>query len=84
MELSLRRSLSPFILSIYLPSSTIMFISLVTMYVHIKHIEATIVVHLTAMLVMYTLFQAISVSLPKVGCSKCFSELIVGFRRRLT
>ena len=65
--MTLKRKLAYHIISIYLPSSTIFFISLVTMYVHIKHIEATIMVHLTAMLVMYTLFQAISVSLPKVN-----------------
>ena len=65
------------VISVFLPSSTIFVISLVTMFVHIKHIEATIMVHLTAMLVMYTLFQAISVSLPQVGCSKTFSDLIL-------
>ena len=64
--MTVKRKIAYHVISIYLPSSTIMFISLVTMYVHIKHIEATIIVHLTAMLVMYTLFQAISVSLPKV------------------
>ena len=82
--MTFKRKIAYHIISVYLPSSTIFVISLVTMYVHIKHIEATIVVHLTAMLVMYTLFQAISVSLPKVGRSKCFSKLIAGFRRHLT
>ena len=65
--MTLRRKIAYHIISVYLPSSTIFFISLVTMYVHIKHVEATIMVHLTAMLVMYTLFQAISISLPKVA-----------------
>ena len=64
--MTLKRKIAYHIISVYLPSATIFFISLVTMYVHIKHVEATIMVHLTAMLVMYTLFQAISISLPKV------------------
>ena len=64
--MTLKRKIAYHIISVYLPSATIFFISLVTMFVHIKHVEATIMVHLTAMLVMYTLFQAISISLPKV------------------
>ena len=64
--MTFKRKLAYHIVSVYLPSSTIFIISLITMYVHIKHIEATIMVHLTAMLVMYTLFQALSASLPKV------------------
>ena len=68
--MTLKRKIAYHIISVYLPSATIFFISLVTMYVHIKHVEATIMVHLTAMLVMYTLFQAISISLPKVT-QKC-------------
>ena len=75
--MTFKRKIAYHVISVYLPSSTIFVISLITMYVHIKHIEATIIVHLTAMLVMYTLFQAISVSLPQVGCSNCFSDLIL-------
>ena len=70
--MTFKRKIAYHVISVYLPSSTIFVISLITMYVHIKHIEATIIVHLTAMLVMYTLFQAISVSLPQVGHSKRF------------
>jgi len=68
--MTLKRKIAYHIISVYLPSATIFFISLVTMFVHIKHVEATIMVHLTAMLVMYTLFQAISISLPKTSYIK--------------
>ena len=40
------------------------------MHIDIDHFKATIMVHLTAMLVVYTLFQAISVSLPQVELIK--------------
>ena len=63
------------VISVYLPSSTIFIICLVTMFVHIKHVEATIMAHLTAMVVMYTLFQAVSVRLPQVGWSKPFFQI---------
>ena len=75
--MTFKRKIAYHVISVYLPSSTTFVISLITMYVHNKHIEAIIVVHLTAMLVMTTLFQAISISLPQVGRSKCFPELTV-------
>ena len=82
--MTFKRKIAYHVISVYLPSSTTFVISLITMYVHNKHIEAIIVVHLTAMLVMTTLFQAISVSLPQVGRSKCFPDLIVIFPRHPT
>ena len=61
-----QRKFSYYLISVYIPSLSLFIISLVTMYIDIVHFEATIMVHLTVMLVVYTLFQAISVSLPKV------------------
>ena len=54
------------LISVYIPSLSLFVISIATMRIDIEHFEATIMVHLTAMLVVYTLFQAISVSLPQV------------------
>ena len=65
--ITMSRKIAYHITSVYLPSSTIFVISLITLFVSIEHFEATIMVHLTAMLVMYTLLQAVSVSLPKVS-----------------
>ena len=62
-----QRKFSYHLISVYIPSLSLFIISLVTMRIDIEHFEATIMVHLTAMLVVYTLFQAISVSLPKVN-----------------
>ena len=64
--MSFRRKFSYHVISVYIPSLSLFIISLVTMLVKIEHFDSTIMVHLTSMLVMYTLFQAISVSLPKV------------------
>ena len=54
------------LLSVYIPSTCLLCVSLITNYVSNDHFEANIMVHLTTMLVMYKLFQAISVSLPQV------------------
>ena len=73
--MAFKRKFAYNVISVYLPSSTIFIICLVTMFVHIKHVEATIMVHLPAMVVMYTLFQAVSVRLPQVGWSKPFFQI---------
>ena len=65
-----RRKFAYHFVSVYVPSMSIFIISLITMHIDIDHFEATIMVHLTAMLVVYTLFQAISVSLPQVELIK--------------
>ena len=54
------------LISIYIPSLSLFVISIATMHIDIEHFSTTSMVHLTAMLVAYTLFQATSVSLPKV------------------
>ena len=62
----LKRKFAYHLVSVYIPSLSLLAVSLATLHISIDHFEANIMVHLTAMLVMYTLFQAISVSLPKV------------------
>ena len=61
-----KRKFAYHLISVYIPSFSLLGISLVTLHISIDHFEANIMVHLTAMLVMYTLFQAISISLPQV------------------
>ena len=65
--MTFNRKISYNLIAVYLPTSTIFIISLLTLRVPIEHFEASIMVQLTSMLVMYTLFQAIAVSLPKVN-----------------
>ena len=67
--MSFRRKFSYHLISVYIPSLSLFIITLATMLVKIEHFDSTIMVHLTSMLVMYTLFQAISVSLPQVKLS---------------
>ena len=47
----------PQLVSVYIPSACLLTISLFTGFIENKHFEANIMVHLTTMLVMYTLFQ---------------------------
>ena len=65
-----KRKFAYHLVSVYIPSLSLLVISLSTMHISVDHFEANIMVHLTAMLVMYTLFQAISISLPKVTTNK--------------
>ena len=65
--MTFNRKISYNLIAVYLPTSTIFIISLLTLRVPIERFEASIMVQLTSMLVMYTLFQAIAVSLPKVN-----------------
>ena len=62
----LQRKFAYHLVSVYIPSLSLLVISLATMHISVDHFEGNIMVHLTAMLVMYTLFQAISISLPQV------------------
>ena len=54
------------ILTIYIPSLCLLGVTILTSYIDTEHFEANIMVYLTTMLVMYTLFQTISISLPQV------------------
>ena len=54
----------------YLPTLCIVTIVLVTIFIDQSHFEVTIMVALTAMLVMYTLFQSISGSMPSTAYLK--------------
>ena len=65
-----KRKFSYHLVSVYIPSLSLLAVSLATLHISVDHFEANIMVHLTAMLVMYTLFQAVSISLPKV-CFPC-------------
>ena len=66
-----KRKFAYHLVSVYIPSLSLLTVSLATLYISVDHFEANIMVHLTAMLVMYTLFQAVSISLPQVffSCS---------------
>ena len=71
--MTFHRKISYHMFSTYLPTITIFTVSLLTLRVPIEHFEASIMVQLTSMLVMYTLFQATAGSLPKVSHHKITS-----------
>ena len=54
----------------YLPTACLLLIAEITLYIDESHFEATIMVSLTSMLVMYTLYQSIAVSLPQTAYLK--------------
>ena len=61
-----RRRFENQILTVYIPSLCLLGVTIMTSFINTEHFEANIMVYLTTMLVMYTLFQTISISLPQV------------------
>ena len=49
-----------------------------TLFIDVSHFEATIMVALTSMLVMYTLYQSISATLPKTAYLKMIDYWLLG------
>ena len=70
VELSFQRMFLYHLVSTFLPTVSLLVVSLITMYIDESHFEATIMVSLTSMLVMYTLFQSHSDSLPQTAYIK--------------
>ena len=66
-----------FIATTFMPTICIMFMALVTLFIDQSHFEAIIMVALTAMLVMYTLFQSIAVSLPTTAYLKLLDYWLI-------
>ena len=81
---SLRRKLSSHIFSTYIPTLCLVSIAGFTLFIDYSHFEATIMVALTTMLVIYTLHQGISTNLPQTSYMKMidiwlFGGLVVPF-----
>ena len=66
-----------FIATTFMPTICIMFMALVTLFIDQSHFEAIIMVALTAMLVMYTLFQSIAISLPTTAYLKLLDYWLI-------
>ena len=82
--IKLRRKLSYHIFNTYIPTFCLTMISSFTLYIDVSHFEATIMVALTSMLVIYTLHQSISATLPNTSYMKMidtwlFSGMIFPF-----
>ena len=76
--IKLRRKLSHHIFNTYIPTFCLTMISAFTLYIDVSHFEATIMVALTAMLVIYTLHQSISASLPNTPYMKMIDIWLFG------
>ena len=66
-----------FIATTFMPTICILFMALVTLFIDQSHFEAIIMVALTAMLVMYTLFQSVAISLPTTAYLKLLDYWLI-------
>ncbi len=77
--MKLRRIFTYHVAATFLPTLCLVLISELTLFIDEGHFEATIMVALTAMLVMYTLFQSVSNTLPQTSYLKMIDIwLLVG------
>ena len=70
VEITLRRMISYHIVSTFSPTLLLLCIGIITLFLDESHFEATIMLAITAMLVMYTLYESASSGLPKTAYLK--------------
>ena len=82
--IKLKRKLASHIVNTYIPTLCLIMVAGFTLFINYNHFEATIMVALTTMLVIYTLHESISATLPATAYLKMidiwlFGGLIVPF-----
>ena len=70
ITIKLKRIPTYHLTSTYIPTLCLIIIAELTLFIDVIHFEATIMVALTAMLVMYTLYQSLSDNLPQTAYLK--------------
>ena len=70
VDITLKRMFKYHLAATFVPTALLMIVTEITLFVDEKHFDATIMVHLTTMLVMYTLYQGVSASMPKTAYLK--------------
>jgi hypothetical protein len=70
LDIDLKRIIYYHLASTYLPTCCLIIIAEMTLIIDKSHFEATIMVALTAMLVMYTLYQSVANTLPQTAYLK--------------
>jgi hypothetical protein len=70
MDMDLKRIIYYHLATTYLPTFCLIIIAEMTLVIDKSHFEATIMVTLTAMLVMYTLYQSVANTLPQTAYLK--------------
>ena len=77
VEMSFQRMFLYHLVSTFLPTLCLLIVSIITMYIDESHFEATIMVSLTSMLVMYTLFQRLLLhSRFEFNCSNVYPKSV--------
>ena len=76
-QIHMKRIPMYFIATTYMPTFCILFMALITLFIDQSHFEATIMVSLTTMLVMYTLFQSITISMPSTAYLKLLDYWLI-------
>jgi hypothetical protein len=70
IKIKLDRIYTTYLFTTFLPTICLVAMAELTLFINVKHFEATIMVSLTCMLVMYTLYQSISNILPHTAYMK--------------
>ena len=70
VEFTLQRMVMFHLVNTYMPTACILIIVEITLFIDESHFESNIMVALTGMLVMYTLYQRISLTLPPTAYLK--------------
>jgi hypothetical protein len=79
VQVQMDRMFINYLATTFLPTLCLIAIAELTLFIDTTHFEATIMVALTSMLVMYTLYQSISATLPQTGYFKMIDIwLLVG------
>ena len=78
VEIIICRKISYQIVNIYIPTLCLIMIAGLTLFIDFSHFEATIMVALTSMLTMYTLYQSTSQYLPHTSYMKMIDIWLFG------
>ena len=70
VEITMKRMFQYHLAATFLPTILLMIITEITLFVDEKHFEVTVMIHLTTMLVMYTLYQGLQSIMPKTAYLK--------------
>ena len=70
VRITLKRMFQYHLAATFLPTILLMTITEITLFVDEKHFEVTVMIHLTTMLVMYTLYQGLQDIMPKTAYLK--------------
>ena len=77
VEFELQRMYMYHLVNTYMPTVCLVAIAEITLFIDETHFESNIIVALTGMLVMYTLYQSISVTLPQTAYLKLLDYWLI-------